>query len=1011
MPKTKAKTKKPINRKPLNLQQVILGLQEFWARQGCLIWQPYNIQVGAGTMNPATFLRVLGPEPWNVAYMEPSIRPADGRYGENPNRMQQFYQFQVILKPDPGNPQEIYLRSLEALGIDMRGNDVRFVEDNWESPAIGAWGLGWEVWLNGMEITQFTYFQQAGGIELPVPAVEITYGVERILMALQKSSHFKDISWVGDVTYGDVFLQNEREQSKYNFEVAGVDRLRQSYEIFEAEARAAIAAGLVLPAHEYVLKCSHAFNVLDARGAVGVTERAQFFARMRDLARQTAEAYLNGREQQGYPLTGKFQPVSKPAPAARAVKAKAPVKPQTLLFEIGVEELPAADSASARRQLSEKLAAALKEARLGCKQVSVYGTPRRVAAVVRGLAPVQENVEVVVKGPPVSKAYQPDGSPTQALAGFAAKNKIDPSSLREENGYIVLRRTEKGRPVLEVLPGLLSAAISAIQFPKVMRWSSTAPAYSRPVRWLTALLGTEPVAVEWDGVCSGRTTRGLRPLNSPEIIIREADDYLKTLRGSGIEPDPAVRADQITKQAKALAAKCGGEVSFEPGLLEEVTDLVEAPHVIRGAFDPDSLALPREVLISVMRKHQRYFPIKSGGKLLPYFLAVRNGKGEGEANVREGNEHVLRARFADAAFFIREDHRKNLEAFRPRLGTLAFQAKLGSMLDKTERIEKLTEKISPLLALAAGQIPDAVRAAHLCKADLATQMVVEMTSLQGVIGRYYAADSGESKEVAQAIFEHYLPRSAEDALPESPAGTAVATADRLDSLAGLFAAGLAPTGTRDPFALRRAALGLIQILLGRGISFDLREGIRLAAALQPIPVSDSVQAQAMEFISGRLRGVLADQGFRYDVIEAVLAAQGANPLQARRAAEELTGWVGKPDWLATLAAYARCVRITREHPESFTVDPDRVAEGAERGLWDACRKAEADVAVLKQAGALTVDKLLTAFVPHIPAISKFFEDVLVMTDDPAVRNNRLGMLQRIARLPEGVVDLSKLEGF
>ncbi len=1011
MPKTTSKTKKAAVRKPLTLQQVILGLQEFWARQGCLIWQPYNIQVGAGTMNPATFLRVLGPEPWNVAYMEPSIRPADGRYGENPNRMQQFYQFQVILKPDPGNPQEIYLRSLEALGINLRGNDVRFVEDNWESPAIGAWGLGWEVWLNGMEITQFTYFQQAGGIELPVPAVEITYGVERILMALQKSSHFKNIGWVGNVTYGDVFLQNEREQSKYNFEVAGVERLRQLYEIFEAEARAALAAGLVLPAHEYVLKCSHAFNVLDARGAVGVTERAQFFARMRDLARQTAEMYLKGREQEGFPLTGKFHPVSKPSPAARLAKPKAPVKPQTLLFEIGVEELPAADSASARRQLLEKLTAALKDARLGCKQISVYGTPRRVAAVVRGLAPVQENIEVVVKGPPVSKAYQPDGSPTQALAGFAAKNKIDPKALREENGYIVLRRTEKGRPVLEVLPGLLSTTISAIQFPKVMRWSESAPAYSRPVRWLTALLGAQPIAVEWDGIRSGRVTRGLRPLNSPEIVIRDADTYLKILRGSGIEPDPAVRAEQITRQARAQAAQCGGEVSFEPGLLEEVTDLVEAPSVILGAFEPESLSLPREVLISVMRKHQRYFPVQSGGELLPHFLAVRNGKGEGEANVREGNEHVLRARFADAAFFIREDHRKKLEAFRPRLATLAFQAKLGSMLDKCERVEKLTEKISPMLPLSAGQTAAAVRAAHLSKADLATQMVVEMTSLQGVVGRYYAIDSGESKEVAQAIFEHYLPRSAEDALPESPAGIAVALADRLDSLAGLFAAGLAPTGTRDPFALRRAALGVIQILLARGISFDLREGVRRTASLQPIPVSEAAQAQVMEFIAGRLRGVLADSGFRFDVVEAVLAAQGANPVKARRAAEELTAWVGKPDWLTTLAAYARCVRITREHPEPFAVDPERFTENAERALWDSCRKAEEDVAALSKTGALTVDNLLAAFTPHIPIISKFFEDVLVMTDDPAVRNNRLGMLQRIARLPDGVVDLSKLEGF
>jgi len=290
-------------------------------------------------------------------------------------------------------------------------------------------------------------------------------------------------------------------------------------------------------------------------------------------------------------------------------------------------------------------------------------------------------------------------------------------------------------------------------------------------------------------------------------------------------------------------------------------------------------------------------------------------------------------------------------------------------------------------------------------------MVVEMTSLQGVIGRYYAADSGESADAALAIYEHYLPRGADDAVPGSPAGTAVALADRLDSLTGLFAAGLAPTGTRDPFALRRAALGVIQILLARGISFDLRGVIRLAASLQPIPVPDAVQAQVMEFIAGRLRGVLTDEGFRYDVVEAALAAQASDPPAARRAAGELAGWVSRPDWPATLAAYARCVRITRDTKVTFAVDPERLTEPSERALWEACQKVSADVSSLKHSGSLSVDSLLRAFVPHIPAISKFFDEVLVMTDDPSVRNNRLGMLQIIARLPDGLADLSKLEGF
>lgn len=289
----------------LDFQSVIMTLQKFWADHGCLIWQPYYTQVGAGTMNPATFLRVLGPEPWSVAYVEPSIRPDDGRYGQNPNRFQQHYQFQVILKPDPGNPQELYLQSLEALGINPREHDIRFVEDNWESPALGAWGLGWEVWLDGQEITQFTYFQQAGGLVVDPVAVEITYGLERITMPLQREHHFRTMHWNDKYTYGEINYQGEVEHSKYYFEVADVERQRQLYKIYEAEAEEALKNDLVLPAHDYILKLSHTFNILDTRGAVGVTERQTLFGRMRDLAHRNAENYVKQREEQGFPWLNK----------------------------------------------------------------------------------------------------------------------------------------------------------------------------------------------------------------------------------------------------------------------------------------------------------------------------------------------------------------------------------------------------------------------------------------------------------------------------------------------------------------------------------------------------------------------------------------------------------------------------------------------------------------------------------------------------------------------------------
>ncbi len=374
---------------PLNFQQVILKLQEFWAERGCVLWQPYYTQVGAGTMNPATFLRVLGPEPWNVAYVEPSVRPDDGRYGENPNRFQQHYQFQVILKPDPGNPQEIYLNSLKAIGIDPRQHDIRFVEDNWEQPAISAWGLGWEVWLDGQEITQFTYFQQVGGVSLDPVAVEITYGLERILIGLHNVKAAWDLPWNDSITYGEVRRQEEFEHSKYYFEVADVQAMREVFERFEREAEACLAQGLVVPAHDYVLKCSHIFNTLDTRGAVGVAERQAFFRRMRDLARRVAEAYLDQRKQLEYPLL-REKGIGKAAIGTRKseiVQLPTPNSRFPFVIEIGVEELPANDVDTAHAYLTTRVPALLDELHLEHGDVRIFSTPRRLVVSIANLQP------------------------------------------------------------------------------------------------------------------------------------------------------------------------------------------------------------------------------------------------------------------------------------------------------------------------------------------------------------------------------------------------------------------------------------------------------------------------------------------------------------------------------------------------------------------------------------------------------------------------------------------------
>jgi glycyl-tRNA synthetase len=1011
--------------KPLSFQQVILRLQGFWAERGCLIWQPYSEKVGAGTYNPATVLRVLGPEPWNVAYVEPSYRPDDGRFGDNPNRMQMHTQFQVILKPDPGDPQEQYLESLYALGIQRDEHDIRFVEDNWESPALGAWGLGWEVWLDGLEITQFTYFQQAGGYALDPVSVEITYGLERIVMFLQDVRAVWDIDWDGTRTYGDVLLQPEIEHCRYDFELADVDRVTQMYDLFEAEAKSCIEAGLVIPAHDYILRCSHTFNVLDSRGAIGVTERATYFRRMRDLARQVAVAYAEQRQHMEYPwLEGK---ASNPKSRIPNLQSAALESPSTLLLEIGTEELPAGDLDDALAQLRELVPSRLEEARLDYGAVQVMGTPRRLAVLVEGLGLRQRPIEELVKGPPTRVAFDSMGEPTKAAEGFARKFGMGVKDLevREIDGgeYVTVVNSQEGLPTLDVLPDLLPELIASLRFGKSMRWNESGVAFSRPVRWLTALLSDAVVPFEYAGLISGRASRSSRPQGSAKFEIDRADDYLDLLAEREIVIDREARRATIAAQAERLATSVGGAIPDDcldghtgQSLLDEVTNLVEQPTALLGHFDEEYLKLPDAVLVAVMKKHQRYFPIVDGdGNLMPHFVVVRNG---GEAyldSVRHGNEEVIRARFADADFFYREDSKQSLEDFLPRLGTLTFQEQLGSMLDKSQRLERLVPQLAEMLGLSDEEIEVAQRAARLCKADLATNMVVEMTSLQGIMGREYALKSGADAAVAQAIYEHYLPRSAGDGSPETKPGLAVGLANRLDSLSGLFSVGLAPTGSSDPYGLRRDALGLVQNLLAHEISFSVKEGLQAAAALMPVAITEESLAAALEFVVERLRGVLREPsvnaagGFAYDVVDAVLAARGDDPFGARQAAEQLTAWVARDDWSRILENYARCVRITRDLEEQFKLDPARFEQPAEEALFAAYQEAHAEVSPQS-----SVDEFLTAFVPLVDIIDAYFareSGVLVMDEDQALCENRLAQLQHIAALAGGIVDLSRLEGF
>jgi glycyl-tRNA synthetase len=987
------------------MQDALIALTQYWTDRGCMIVQPFNTEVGAGTLNPATILRVLGPEPWRVAYVEPSVRPDDSRYGENPNRLQTHTQFQVILKPEPGDPQELYLASLEALGIDIHAHDIRFVEDNWANPATGSWGLGWEVWLDGLEITQYTYFQQAGGMSLDPVSVEITYGVERIIMALQNVTHFKDIAYAPGISYGEAFGQAEYEMSRFYLDDADVDTQRRLFEDYAAEARRMLDARLPVPAYVHVLKCSHTFNVLDARGAISTTERARAFARMRGLAREVSTLWAARREELGHPLG--VTPALPPAAAPESFPAV--TGPAPLLFEIGTEELPPGEVTRTARALRESLADKLAATRLAHGVVDVHATPRRLVALVPDVAAAEPDAERFVRGPRVSAAFGADGEPTKAAQGFARGQGVDVSALErvEVDGveHVGITKTDVGRGALEVLSGVLGELVAELRADKNMRWSDPKLSFTRPVRWLLALLGSAVVPVAASALAAGRTTRVHRTATSPVVEVASASGYLEFLSGHGITASIADRRAAIVSAAQELAATVGGtiDVEGEAALLDEITNLVEQPNAILGGFASSYLELPQEILTTVMRKHQRYLPVRSAsGELLAHFVAVANGDCDVDA-VRAGNEGVLRARYEDASFFWRADLKVTPAAMKAELGRLAFEERLGSMTDRANRIAAVATDLAP--ALSTSEQATVGRAAALAKFDLGSKMVVELTSLAGVMAREYALRAGEPEAVAQALFDMERPRAAGDAPPATLPGAVLALADRFDMLVGLFAVGAAPTGSSDPFGLRRAAAGVISILRAHPSlrEITLSRGLSAAAEhvrTQGIEVAESTLTEVAEFTTKRFEQQLLDAGRDHRHVAAVVALP---PATADETLAEIEQRVGDEDFGALVAALQRVRRIVPADTAA-AYDPARLTEPAESALHQALMK----VAESLGTGPHSLSDFVASASGLTAPVNTFFDDILVMAKDPEVRAARLGLLATIRDLAAPVLDWQAL---
>ena len=687
-----------------------------------------------------------------------------------------------------------------------------------------------------------------------------------------------------------------------------------------------------------------------------------------------------------------------------------------LLFEIGIEEIPARFMEPALKQLRELTAAALQQAGLAYEDMQVYGTPRRIALLIKALAEVQPDSQAESKGPAVKAAYGPDGAPSKALLGFCRGQGIEPEQVlqKEIKGvqYVYAVKEIKGQPTAELLPAMLEEIVHKLYFPKPMRWGNQEMRFARPIRWLVLLFGTEVLPLEIAGVKAGRVTRGHRFLGNGQAEIKEPAAYLMTLQNEYVIADQQLRREKIWAQIQAVAKVAGGMVKPDEDLLSELVYILEYPTALLGSFDAKYLEIPEELVVTPMREHQRYFPVydASGQKLLPHFITVRNGNSEHLDIVCAGNEKVLAARLADAEFFWQEDCSHKLEDNLPRLEHIVFHEKLGTLAAKVERIKTLAGHIAAKLVYNEADRQDTERAAVLMKCDLVSNAVYEFTELQGIMGEYYARHDGETAQVAQAIREHYLPRFTGDALPQTRAGIALALADRLDSLVGFFGQGMIPTGSQDPYALRRAAIGVSQILLQNKLSLNLQwlcqKAYGLYAGIDMVNDEAATLEAIANFFRQRLENVLSDEGVAYDVINAVANLPLACPLYNYQKAHALADFKQDADFAQLMAAYGRAANLLKNNKVDAEINEQLFAEPAEGELYAALRAANSKLlAALAKRDYLAALRELAAVRPQLDA---FFEAVLVMAEDEAVRANRLALLQKLVTMTSELGDLSAL---
>ena len=679
-----------------------------------------------------------------------------------------------------------------------------------------------------------------------------------------------------------------------------------------------------------------------------------------------------------------------------------------LLFEIGAEEIPAGFMPNILGQLKQLAETKLNDAHLPFESIATYGTPRRLALIVKGLADTSAEISERHKGPSVSIAYDADGNATKAAIGFARGKGLDVADLVVEDGYIYAETKTAGVPAKDIVTDMLPQLITGLNFPKSMHWGNLDAKFVRPVRWLVALLDEDVIPVEFATVKSGNVTRGHRFLGADEITIKNAASYVDTLKENFVMVDQDARRELISKQLHDMAASKNASIVWDDDLLEEINYLVEWPTALCGGFEESYLALPDAAIITPMKDHQRYFPlVDQDGKLLPMFLTVRNGSDHSIEVVQAGNERVLRARLDDAKFFFNEDRKKPLIDRQDGLTKIVFQEGLGNLADKTERLLKLGRVFGEECGLHEDAAVVLERATELAKTDLTTGMVTEFTELQGVMGKEYALLDGESPEVAEAIFEQYLPRFAGDVLPQTEAGKVLSIIDKVDNIVATFSRGLIPTGSQDPYALRRQTIGILNILLGSEWNISLRPIFKASMELLNVAADkqEELLNQVEEFFTLRLKNIFLDREVPHHVIDLLLSnnelsvadAEGlVNALLANRIDENVE----------LVQAYTRMYNLVKD-VEYTGVNSDLLKEDAEKALFEAASKASEASLAAWEANDYTAVVAVPATL--VPAINKFFEDVMVMDKDEAIKANRLQLVRLAYSVMAIIGDISALK--